>query len=213
MFRIAAALMLSLCLAVGAGPAGAQSDPMQDADYVVIDPPVGKPGPQIEVVEFFYYGCAACSRFEPHLNRWAAALPEDVRLARVPALRNTSWIPLTRLFFALDQLGVLPQLHAQVYRDIHENGLNLGDSTRAADWAQRNGLDRSAMLGALEADGMASRLQQARDLTAAYGVRNTPSMVVDGRYLTSAAMTGSIEALLPVVEGLIGKARQSRIPK
>jgi hypothetical protein len=51
-------------------------------------------------------------------------------------------------------------------------------------------------------------VQAARDTTVAYGVRTTPSIVVDGRYLTSAGMVGSVEALLPVVDALIDKVRR-----
>ncbi|HWA12463.1 MAG TPA: thiol:disulfide interchange protein DsbA/DsbL [Burkholderiales bacterium] len=188
----------------------AQAEPMQDVDYVLIDPPAGRPGQGIEVLEFFHYGCGACYRLEPLLSRWVADLPGDVRFLRVPALRNSSWIPLTRLFFALDELGALPQLHSQAFRDIHESRLNLRDAARAAQWAQDNGLDHGAFTTLLESEEMKSRVQQARDLTLAYGVRSTPSVAVDGRYLTSAAMTGSVDALLPVVDALIDKARAAR---
>jgi thiol:disulfide interchange protein DsbA len=205
----AAFLWMAAALLLGAA-ALAHAEPMQDVDYVLIDPPATRPGAQVEVVEFFHYGCGACYRLEPLLNRWAANLPEDVQFLRVPALRNTTWIPLTRLFFALDELGALPQLHQQVFHDIHETRLNLGDAARAAQWAQDNGLDRKAFEAALESEDMKSRVQRARDLTVWYGVRNTPSIAVDGRYLTSAAMTGSVDALLPVVEALIDKARASR---
>jgi thiol:disulfide interchange protein DsbA len=207
--RAAAVSRMLAALLLCAG-ALAQAEPMQDVDYVLIDPPAGQRGPGVEVLEFFHYGCGACYRLEPLLDRWAADLPEDVRFLRAPALRNTGWIPLARLFFALDELGALPQLHGQVFRDIHERRLNLGDAERAAQWAQDNGLDRGAFTALLESEQMKARLQQARDLTVAYGVRSTPSMAVDGRYLTSAGMTGSVDALLAVVDALIDKARAAR---
>jgi hypothetical protein len=57
---------------------------------------------------------------------------------------------------------------------------------------------------------VAALVQQARDTTVAYGVRSTPSLAVDGRYLTGAGIVGSLEALLPVLDGLIAKARGAR---
>ncbi len=188
----------------------ARAEPMEGADYLAIDPPQSPPTGQVEVIEFFHYGCTACYRLEPRLARWAAGLPRDVRFVRVPALRKRDWIPLTRLFFALDDLGELPRLHSQVFEDIHAGGLNLGDSTQAASWAERNGVDRVKFLEALNAGGMEARVQRARDLTVAYGVRATPSIAVDGRYLTSVAMVGSIDALFPVVDALIEKSRALR---
>jgi transcriptional regulator GlxA family with amidase domain len=37
--------------------------------------------------------------------------------------------------------------------------------------------------------------------------------VVDGKYLTSGGMLGSLDSLLPVVDGLIDKARRERAVK
>lgn len=183
---------------------------MEDVDYVLIDPPIPVRGGQIEVVEFFHYGCAACYRFEPLLAGWLDRLPGDVAFGRMPALRRRDWVPLAQLYFALEQMGELSRLHGQVYRDVHETELNLGNSTEAIAWAGRHGIDGGAFARVLESDQVSAAVQRARDATVAYGVRATPSMVVDGRYLTGAGMVGSVEALLPVVDELIAKARAAR---
>lgn len=184
---------------------------MEDVDYVAIAPhPTAVPG-RIEVIEFFFYGCDACNRLEPRLQSWLKSLPADVDFRRVPALRRTAWIPLTRLYFALEQLGEVERLHTQVYQAVHESSLNLGNSSELYPWAEKAGLDRIRLGQLLESDLVSAQVQRARDSTIAYGVTATPSFVVDGRYLTSAGMTGSVEALLPVVEGLIDKVRLSRV--
>ncbi|HEX7810785.1 MAG TPA: thiol:disulfide interchange protein DsbA/DsbL [Burkholderiales bacterium] len=203
---IAAALFLAL--AFGFGPA--RAEPMEDVDYVLIDPPIPPRGDRVEVIEFFHYGCGACYRFEPLLVQWLGRLPADVSFRRMPALRRMDWIPLTRLYFALEQTGELPRLHGQVYRDIHEKDLNLGNSTDAIAWAAEHGLNRAAFAAILESEQLSAEVQRARDATVAYGVRATPSMVIDGRYLTGTGMVGSVEALLPVVDSLIAKARGER---
>lgn len=203
---VGAALFLSFALAL----VPARAEPMEDVDYVLIDPPIPPRGDQVEVIEFFHYGCAACYRFEPLLVEWLGRLPANVAFQRMPALRRMDWIPLTRLYFALEQTGELRRLHGQVYRDVHEKDLNLGNSTEAIAWAGEHGLDRTAFAGILESEQVSAEVQRARDATVAYGVRATPSMVIDGRYLTSAGMVGSVEALLPVVNELIAKVRAAR---
>jgi thiol:disulfide interchange protein DsbA len=88
------------------------AEPMQDVDYVSIPPqPVAVPD-KIEVIEFFYYGCESCNRIEPQLQSWLKTLPTDVSFRRVPALRRTAWVPLTRVYFALEQLGEIERLHS-----------------------------------------------------------------------------------------------------
>ena len=194
-------------------PGAVAAEPMEDVDYVLVVPqPVAVPG-KIEVIEFFHYGCESCNRLEPQLQSWLKTLPQDTSFRRVPALRRTAWVPLTRVYFALEQLGEIERLHTQVYQAVHEGGLNLGNSTELHAWAQKSGLDSVKLEQMLDSDLVRTQVQRARDATVAYGIRATPSFVVDGKYMTSGRMVGSLEALLPTVDGLIDKARAARALK
>ncbi len=194
-------------------PGAVAAEPMEDVDYVLVVPqPVAVPG-KIEVIEFFHYGCESCNRLEPQLQSWLKTLPQDTSFRRVPALRRTAWVPLTRVYFALAQLGEIERLHTQVYQAVHEGGLNLGNSTELHAWAQKSGLDSVKLEQMLDSDLVRMQVQRARDATVAYGIRATPSFVVDGKYMTSGSMVGSLEALLPTVDGLIDKARAARALK
>jgi protein dithiol oxidoreductase (disulfide-forming) len=210
---------LSRAWLMGAGlllaslPGAVAAEPMEDVDYVLITPqPVAVPG-KIEVIEFFYYDCEFCNRLEPRLLSWLKTLPQDISFRRVPALRRTAWAPLTRVYFALEQLGEIERLHTQVYQAIHEGGLNLGNSSELYKWAQRSGLDRDKLEQVLDSDLVRAQVQRARDATVAYAIRTTPSFVVNGKYMTSGRMVGSLEALLPIVDGLIDKSRAERALK
>jgi thiol:disulfide interchange protein DsbA len=215
--QISAALLSAVLVAAGFFAASISvavaAEPMEDVDYVLIAPQqVAVPG-KIEVIEFFYYDCDSCNRLEPQLQSWLTTLAPDVSFRRVPALRRTAWVPLTRVYFALEQLGELERLHTQVYRAVHDEGLNLGNSSELYEWAQKYGLDRVKLEQVLDSDLVRAQVQRARDTTVAYGIRATPSFVVDGRYMTSGGMVGSLEALLPIVDGLIDRARVTRHSK
>ena len=215
MKQFSAALVLAGGAALLLAPAIAAvaAEPTEDVDYVLIAPQVATVPGKIEVIEFFYYGCESCNRLEPRLQSWLKSLPSDVSFRRIPALRRTAWVPLTRVYFALEQFGEIERLHEKVYQAVHEDGLNLGDSSELYKWAQKVGLDRGKLEQLLDSDLISAQVQRARDATVAYGITATPSFVVDGRYMTSGGMAGSLEALLPIVEGLIDKDRITRSMK
>ena len=212
--QVIAALRSAALMAAGllsaSMPVAVAAEPMEDVDYVLITPQPGVTPGKIEVIEFFYYGCESCNRLEPQLQAWLKALPQDISFRRVPALRRTAWVPLARVYFALEQLGEIERLHAQIYRAVHDGGLNLGNSSELYEWAQRSGLDRDKLEEVLDSDSVRAQVQRARDATVAYGIRATPSFVVDGKYMTSGGMVGNLEVLLPIVDGLIDKARATR---
>ncbi|HWQ37005.1 MAG TPA: thiol:disulfide interchange protein DsbA/DsbL [Burkholderiales bacterium] len=204
-------LLLAALFAAALHPGSALGEPIEGVEYERLDPPRPSAAPdRIEVVEFFYYGCESCDRFDPKLGRWLEHKPQDVHFRRVPAIRRTDWIPLTRLFFVLEELGALPRLHSEVYRAVHAEGRDFRDRKTVLDWGQSKGLDRAALDAALDSDVIRIKVEKARDTTIAYDVRTTPTLVVDGRYLTSAEMLGDIELLVPVLGALIDKVRRER---
>jgi thiol:disulfide interchange protein DsbA len=77
-------------------------------------------------------------------------------------------------------------------------------------WAARNGIDRRRWNDAYFSPEVDARIARAAQATKRYEVQGTPSMVVDGRFLTSSSMTSTVRGILPVVDDLIRLARQKR---
>jgi thiol:disulfide interchange protein DsbA len=202
------AVALAVCIV---GCAIAQS--VEGLDYLLIPTQPSAFPEKVEVIEFFYYGCESCNRLEPHLQSWLKTLSPDILFRRIPALRRTAWVPLTRVYFALEQLGDIDRMHTEVYRAIHEQGINLGVSSEFFQWAQKHGLDRNKVEEVLDSDSVIAKVQYARDATVAYAISATPSFVVDGRYLTSPGMLRNSDGLFQTLDILIEKVRLTRTSK
>lgn len=190
--------------------AHAQERPVAGKHYSSVSPrqPTRDPK-QIEVVEFFAYSCEHCFMFEPALEAWHKRLPAGVVLRRVPIAFRESFATHQKLFFAIEQLGLVDQLHGKVFTAIHMGKQRLDKPEGIAEFAKKNGVEPSRLVDAANSFAVAAKAKQANALATGYGVQGTPSLGVDGRWLTSGSMTGSNEQALAVAEFLIGEARRA----
>ena len=204
-------LLALLLLALAAAGAQAQSVPQLGRDYIRLDPahPVTT-GDRIEVIEFFYYGCPVCYELEPKLSRWYFNGPGSVALRRVPALSSDNWDDFAKLFYTLEAMGDLARLHWPVYDNFHFNGLKLNEEPVMAAWVAHNGLDKEKFLRIYRSPEIQAKLAAARDMTRSYDIKGVPSIVVDGKFMTSASMAGGTNELMQVADQLVEMARKER---
>ena len=191
----------------------AQTPVRLNYEYRLIDPQPISTGARIEVIEFFWYGCPYCNQLQAPLESWLARKPADTELRRIPALFRDSWVPHARLYYTIEALDELGRLHQAAYRAIHVDGNKLMDASSTADWAARNGVDPTRWLAAYKSPDVERKMEQARNATKAYALEGTPSLVVDGRFLTSSGMTETVPGVIPILEDLIRLARERRAGK
>ena len=201
-------MLLSCLLAITGGALAAV--PILNKDYRLVSPPQPtETGNKIEVIEFFYYGCSHCYDLEPYLKKWMSSAPKDVAFRRIPAVFRDDWVPLTKTFYTLEALGELNRLHDDVFEAVHRN-MPLANEQFMFDWAEQHGVNRKKFADAYNSFSVINRVEFAKKLTKAYGVEGTPSLVVDGKYLTGPGMTGSHESAMWVLDEFIAKVRQER---
>ena len=197
-----------LIAALGLAPLAAYAQarvPVAGVDYFELDlrQPLEVEG-KIDVIEFFWYGCPACYRLEPMLERWISKLPPDVHFRRIPAVFNhPKWQRDAALFYALEALGVLERLHRPVFDAIHRDGVDTADAVSRNDWLQKQGVDVKRFEEAFKSFGVQTKLRRAAQMTAAYRIEGTPALAVDGRYTI-----GAQNAMLNIADYLIGVARK-----
>ena len=208
------AALAGLGLATGLAPwqsAHAQT-PVEGTNFVKLSQraPVSAPAGKIEVVEFFWYGCPHCFHFEPSLAAWAGKLPADVSFRRVPvAFRENPFAAHQRLYFAIEALGLIPQLHAKVFHAIHEEQLKLDKPELIGDWVAKQGVDKTKFLAMYNSFALQTKSSQARSLMDAYKIDGVPAIGVAGRYFTSVSLNGTPDKALATTDYLIGLARKA----
>lgn len=172
---------------------------------------LGKPAPvdtgpgQIEVLEFFSYSCIHCYRFEPLMTAWMRKQPKEIVVRRVPVGFSPAFEPLQRLYYTLEALGRLGDLHDKAFKAVHEERERFNGLEAAVAWAAKQGVDRQAFTQTWQSFGVSGKVKRAIQLQDAYEVDATPSLGIAGRFL----VPGQAERTLVVADALIARVRQA----
>ena len=167
---------------------------------------------KIEVMEIFWYGCIHCYQMEAPLNAWVKKLPADVYFKRMPGLPNASWAPMAKAFYAMETLGVAEKLHSPLFEAVHKSkSLNPTDEKAVIAWVtQQSKMDKAKVEAAFKSFTINTNLNRAAQIFRASGATGVPSLVIDGKYITSSTMNGGNEQALKVADYIIDNVRKDK---
>jgi thiol:disulfide interchange protein DsbA len=192
-------------------------------DYQILKTPQpAADSASIEVLEFFWYGCPHCDHLQPALHEWLKRKPADVAFRRQPAAFQDSWVQLARTYYAIEAIDATDKLHGEIFNAIHRtktlnpNSL-LKDQKPLFELVASKGVDQKKFADAYNSFGVNTKSQRTVDITSAYDITGTPSIVIDGRYLTAPSMmppkannTVDYDLFFRSVDQLIAMARKNR---
>ena len=181
------------------------------SDYLTLD----KPAPtealagQVEVVEFFWYNCPHCNGFEPMFDAWAKKQPKDVSVRRVPIAFRPDFEPQQRLYYVLESMGKVDEMHKKVFNAIHLEKLPLNTADQITAWADKQGIPKAKFLEMYNSFSVSTKARKATQLQEAYALDGVPALGINGRYFTSGTQAKTLERSLQVADYLIGQSRQA----
>jgi thiol:disulfide interchange protein DsbA len=180
-------------------------------DYLVLDRRaiVETPPGKVEVIEFFWYSCPHCNAFEPALDKWVKRLPKDVNMRRVPVAFNASFVPEQRLYYTLEAMGKLDELHVKVFYAIHVERQPLDREAGITAWVQKQGLDTAKFAELYNSFSVATKVRRATQLQDAYKVSGVPALGIAGRFYTDGELAHNMDRALQITDYLIGESRKS----
>lgn len=169
-------------------------------------------GDKIEVMELFWYGCPHCYHMEKPLAAWLKKLPKDVTFKRMPALPHPKWAPMAKAYFTMETLGLTDKLHHALFDAIHKDKkLNPTDEKATIAWlTNKSGLDRKKVEEAYKSFSVTTNINRAAQIFRSSGATGVPSLIVDGKYVTSGTMAGGNDKALAVTDYIIKNIRAAK---
>jgi thiol:disulfide interchange protein DsbA len=185
----------------------------EGVNYTRIVPaqPTAVPAGQVEVLEFFWYACPHCNAIDSLVESWKKTKPAYVSFSRVHVLWNAGHRSLARLYYTLDSMGKLDQLHGEVFKEIHVNGnpLVAADPNNASEseriqtaFVTKHGISESDFKKAYHSFAVDTALQRADELVQRYRIDGVPTFVVNGKYVADVRSADGQERLMSLVGDL-----------
>lgn len=190
--------------------------PKVGADFDAVAQPISTDNAaKIEVMEIFWYGCPHCYHMDPVLNAWVKKQAADVYFKRVPGLPNASWAPMAKAFYAMESLGIQEKLHTPLFDAVNKTKtLDPTNEKAAIQWVTaQSGLDKFKVEQAFKSFTINTSLNRAALIFRNSGATGVPSLVIDGKYITSSTMAGGNEQALKVADYIIENVRNDKTAK
>ena len=101
------------------------------------------------------------------------------------------WVPLAKIYYTLDALGAESKLSPDVFKAIHGTGIALWDDEQFFDWAASKGLDRKKVEEVFTSFAIDGKMKRAMQLAQQYQIQSVPTVIVDGKFVTSSDRVGT----------------------
>ena len=175
----------------------------QGQHYHPINSPATAPTDRVEVVEAFAYPCPACRTFLPIIGQWSENLPEHVNLSHLPVGLQPGWEVFARVYYTAEVLGLGHDAHEAMFRALHDERRQFRSIEEIAAVYTAFGIEAEEFVSTSQSFAVDGRMRRNRNDIMRYGVRGTPSMIVQGKWRLSPTDFSSYQELLAAVDYLV----------
>ena len=182
----------------------------QGVNYEAVNPAQAtdvKPG-QVEVIEFYWYGCPHCFALEPYVEVWEKNKPASVVFKRVPAaMKDSEFYVDAQATITADILGVGDKIREPFFNAIHlENQGELrSDKDAIRSFFGKFGVKPADFDSTWNSFGVQSRLAQAQQLGERYQVQGVPTIIINGKWKTGAGYQMAPADIMKCVQLLVAR--------
>jgi protein dithiol oxidoreductase (disulfide-forming) len=204
------------------------TDPKQGVEYTVLAQPQPSQtaGKKVEVIEFFMYHCPHCHALEPTIEQWVKKQDGNIVFKRIHMPYQGASDPEAHLFLTLQAMGKNEELQLKIMDAVgaivqRKRSETLSEQELMDIVLKQPGIDKAKFMDAWNSFGVMTMLRRLPAIVSNnYKVESVPTIVVDGKYVTSPSQVGAtvkvnteqqlFQATLQVVDALVAKVQKSK---
>ena len=204
-FLTVCAAALLLLSNVAQAQAGKPVPYQEGLHYFLIEGAPAVSGDTMKLEEAFSYLCTHCFTFEPYVASWKQRKPENVQFRRIPVVFGRgSWELYARGYVTSEMMKVPEEAHTALMDRIWKEKAIIRNLDELATFYSQFGLDKEKFISTSRSFAVDGKLRKDQSLVQAYGIRGTPSMVLNGKYRISAnAAVANFDVMFDIVDYLI----------
>jgi thiol:disulfide interchange protein DsbA len=164
------------------------ADTVKQDEYIFISDNKGLEKENDQVIKFFSYACSHCYALDPFIEIFKKN-NNKINLKYVPAIFSDQMIPLAKLFFTLDTMNLIPELHEAVYEVIHVDKKRIFTEKKIFKWAEENKFINFVEFKKIyKSFDTNNKVLYAKNLTIKSQITGTPYLMINGKYLTGPSL-------------------------
>lgn len=165
---------------------------------------------KISVVEYFSYGCPACKKFEVEISNWLDTMEDDVEFRREAVVFFEDWAILAKAYYVAIELDVLDAIHMPMFEALHDKKLPLNNRAHIEQLFMDEAKIESEVFRKTyndEDQTILNRILEVHETARSFRIKNTPTVVVNDRYLVNTRTAQSRKRIFRIVDYLLKKVR------
>lgn len=207
--KLSAGLIAALSLAFAITHSNAQS--LSDSSYKPVASPFKvSTGDKIEVAELFWFGCGHCFALEPSIKQWNANKPANAEFVKIPAIFSKRWEFHGKAFYTMQALNVPEEAYDAFFRRIHVQRKPVNNYNSLVSFLADYDKAEEQVESAFNSFEVDTKVRAATKISRQSGATGVPTILVDGKYMTSQGMNAGTAGLFETVNLLVEKAASER---
>lgn len=164
---------------------------------------------RVVVVDAFGYPCPACRRFLPYMDAWQQRQPDYVQVEHMPVALQPGWDLFALGYYTAKVMGIVDETHELMFRAVHDERRSFRNFGDIAKFYAEHGVDEKSFLNTSQSFAVDAAMRQNRNNVRSYGVRGTPSVIVQGKWMISTSAYSSYEEMLQAVDYLVQREAEA----
>ncbi|MDZ7791778.1 MAG: thiol:disulfide interchange protein DsbA/DsbL [Xanthomonadales bacterium] len=171
--------------------------------------PVAVPDDRVVVTDGFGYPCPACRRFMPYLSNWEEGLADYVEVDHLPVALQPGWDLFARAYYTAEVMGIADETHEAMFRALHDERRQFRSFEDIADFYADHGVEAETFINTSQSFAVDARMRQNRNDVRTFGIRGTPSVIVQGKWRVSPNGFSGYDEMLEVVDYLVEREAEA----